>query len=70
MNWDNDSEVAQRAAEIPPFTYEAALDALRAGGDRRQLIFKLIRGHEEAEDALTSIRNVRRSLRRHRLGLL
>jgi len=68
VNWDDDKELARRAASISPFGVDEALDALEAGGERRELMLQLIRGNEETERVRKKIREAQRGLRRASAG--
>ncbi|HEY0317642.1 MAG TPA: hypothetical protein VGC49_05050 [Solirubrobacterales bacterium] len=63
MNWDNDTELAERIAEISPLSVDLALKALQADGETRELVLTLLESHEKNRPVREEIAQTKQKLR-------
>jgi hypothetical protein len=63
MNWDSDTELAERIAEISPLSADLALEALRSDDETRKLLISLLESHEKNRPVREEIAETKQKLR-------
>jgi hypothetical protein len=63
MNWDNDTELAERIADISPLSVDLALQALQADGQTREVVLAFLRSHEKSRPVREEIAETKQKLR-------
>jgi hypothetical protein len=63
MNWDNDTDLAERVAEICPLSADLALQALQADGQTREVLLSFLSSHEKSRAVRAEIAETKQKLR-------